>query len=178
MICCKCKKDFDLSFFYKDKYKPSGFKPRCKSCDSLSVDKARRKEYEAAYYSDKENKERKRDVVRRSCEKNKKAYAKKRKEYLMTDRGMATHRKQTQKRYALKKSAFVEDVPPYDLFIEQGGVCYICDGVFAFKNMELDHIEPIAGGGKHKKDNCKMACVKCNRSKGSKPLSEVMYQMV
>ena len=178
MICCKCKEDLDVSFFYKDKHKTTGYKPRCKACDKLSVDKKRRADYEKKYYADPIKKDAKRALVRASCEKNKKLYAKRRREYLKTDKGISMHRKQTQKRYALKKSAFIEDVSPMDLFNEQGGICYICDSKFTFKEMELDHIVPLAKNGKHEVKNCKMACAKCNRSKGAKSLSEVIYQMV
>lgn len=178
MICCKCKNDLDVSLFYKDKHKPSGYKPRCKGCDKLSVDKVRRAKYEKEYYSDQSKKEAKRAVVRASCKKNKETYAEKRRAYLKTDKGMSMHRRQTQKRYATKKLAFVEDVSPIDLFNEQDGVCYICESKFTFKQMELDHIVPLSKGGKHEIKNCKMACVKCNRSKGAKSLSEVIYQMV
>lgn len=178
MICCKCKNDLEVTLFYKDKHKPSGYKPRCKKCDKLSIDKKRRATYESNYYSDPEKRNKKRAVVRASCEKNKEAYAKKRREYLKTDKGISMHRKQTQKRYALKKLAFVEDVSPIDLFNEQCGICYICKGKFTFKQMELDHIVPLSKNGKHEIKNCKMACVKCNRSKGAKSLSEVIYQMV
>lgn len=178
MICKKCGEDKDSGYFYNDKSKPSGKKPRCKDCDKLSMDKENRREYEKNYWSDPDRKEKKRQMVRVSMEKNKAAYAEKRREYLKTDAGIAMYRKQTQKRYSMTKAAFVEDVNPMELFIEQGGVCYLCKSTFSFKEMELDHVHPIARGGKHERSNCKMACVRCNRSKGSKTLEELSYQMV
>ena len=177
MLCKHCGKDKPDSEFYNDKSRPNGKKPRCKPCDLLSVDKKRRREYEKKYWSEPVKKEEKKQRVKKIMERNKERYAEVRRKYLKTDAGIAMHRKQTQKRYALKKAAFVEDVNPMDLYKEQGGVCYICKGSFEFKQMELDHVFPIARGGKHKKDNCKMACRHCNRSKGSKTLEELSYQM-
>lgn len=177
MICCHCKKDKEPSDFYNDKSRPNGKKPRCKPCDLLSVDKKRRREYEKKYWSDPKKKEEKRKRIKGIWEKNKEKYADVRREYLKTDAGRSMYRKQTQKRYALSKAAFVEDVNPIDLFNDQDGVCYLCNQKFEFKEMELDHVFPISLGGKHEKSNCKMACRHCNRSKGSKTLEELSYQM-
>jgi hypothetical protein len=66
MKCKHCNKDKDISMFYKDKSKPSGFKPRCKLCDLLSVDVSRRKKYEAEYWSDPERKKKKKASVKKS----------------------------------------------------------------------------------------------------------------
>jgi 5-methylcytosine-specific restriction endonuclease McrA len=177
LICKHCKKDKPESEFYNDKSKPNGKKPRCKKCDKLSMNVENRRVYEAKYWADPERAKKKKAQVKNSMIKNKEQYAEKRREYLKTDAGISMYRKQTQKRYAMKKSAFVEDVNPIDLYHEQSGICYICGKEFTFKEMELDHIHPIAKGGLHKKDNCKMACRHCNRSKGSKSLEEMIYQM-
>ncbi len=176
--CCYCGESKDLSCFYNDKSKPDGKKPRCKTCDKLSRDPEKRKKYEREYLADPDRAKKKRSVIRKSMQKNKEKYAERRREYLKTDKGRAMYRKQTQKRYALRRSAYVEDVNPVELFKSQGGKCYLCDGVFKFEEMELDHVKPLAKGGKHEKANCKMACARCNRSKGAKTLEEFIYQMV
>lgn len=173
MRCKHCKKDKLESDFYNDKSKPSGKKPRCKPCDKLSRDPKKRREYEAVYWSDPDRARKKKAQVRESMSKNKVAYAEKRRAYLKTEAGIAMHRKQTQKRYATKKLAFIENVSPVELFNEQCGICYICKGNFLFKEMELDHVHPISKGGLHEKVNCKMACRHCNRSKGVKSLEEM-----
>lgn len=176
MICCYCKEEKDSSLFYKDKHTKTGFKPRCKSCDSLSLNKENRAIYEKTYRE--KNKDKRKEIVKKSMLINIEHHKQKRKEYLKTESGQSSYRKYTQKRYSLRKSAFIENVSPLDLYNEQNGICYICNNNFTFKEMELDHIYPIARGGKHEKSNCKMACVKCNRSKGAKLLEEVCYQMV
>lgn len=178
MQCVHCKEEKNPSEFYNDKSKPSGKKPRCKPCELKYIDKAGRAKYEKEYYSHPDRAEKKKDQVRKSMNKHKEAYKEKRREYLKTDKGIAMYRRQTQKRYAMRKAAFVENVDPLELYTEQAGVCYLCGGKFEFKEMELDHVHPIAKGGKHQKSNCKMACAKCNRSKGSKTLEELSYQMV
>lgn len=178
MICKHCGEDKPESEFYNDKSKPTGKKPRCKPCDLLSRDKAKRAKYEAEYWSHPDRVEKKKMHVRASMKKNKEKYAEKRRAYLKTEEGSAVYRKYTQKRYAMAKQAFVEDVDSYEIFKEQDGVCYLCKGKFKFKEMELDHVHPIAKGGLHEKKNCKMACARCNRSKGSKTLEELSYQMV
>lgn len=177
MKCVHCGKCKDSSFFYNDKSKPSGKKPRCKECDKLSRNVEKRRAYEKEYWSHPDRIEKRRKQSRDTMKRHAERYAKRRKEYLKTDEGSAMYRRYTQKRYALRKAAFVEDVCPMQLYEDQGGVCYLCKGTFDFKSMELDHVKATAKGGKHEKKNCKMACRRCNRSKGSKSLEELSYQM-
>jgi 5-methylcytosine-specific restriction endonuclease McrA len=174
--CCLCNEKKDEQSFYNDKSKPSGKKPRCKSCDKTSLNKEARREYEKKYRE--ENKEKRAAIVKKSMSKNIEHHKEQRRRYLKTDGGRTMYRKQTQKRYAIRKAAFVEDVDVMSLFLEQSGVCYLCGGAFEFKDMECDHVRPLAKGGLHEKSNCKMACSSCNRSKGAKLLEELSYQMV
>lgn len=174
--CTRCFLEKDESCFYAMKQSISGYRPECKLCTKTGVDKNKRREYEASYRQ--KNLEQRRRLARESSARNKDHHKEVRRKYLQTDAGKSMYRKQTQKRYALKKSAFVEDVSPMDLFNQQGGVCYLCQKVFEFKGMELDHVIPISRGGKHEKSNCKMACVKCNRSKGSRTPEEMIYPLV
>jgi len=178
MECIKCRKNLSLDNFYNDNSKSSGKKPRCKKCELLYIDKDRRRKYEAEYWSHPDRIEKKRKKQRDHMAANKDKYKEKRKEYLKTDKGIAMYRRQAQKRYAMEKAAYVENVDPLEVYQSQDGVCYLCNGKFTFKEMEMDHVHPIAKGGKHKRSNCKMACVKCNRSKGSKTLEELTYQVV
>lgn len=168
MVCCHCKEDKDVSLFYKNKKTKSGYTFRCKECSKLYINKEKRLEYERKYWGNR--REDRRAQILKSHNMNKEHHKQKRQEYLKTENGQSSYRKYTQKRYALRKSAFVEDVSPIELYDGQNGICYICKGKFDFKQMELDHVMPIAKGGKHEKSNCKMACAKCNRSKGSKIL--------
>lgn len=173
MNCIKCKENKPLENFYKDKQKKSGFKPRCKECEKLYIDRERRSEYEKKYWG--ERKERRADIVKRSTEKNSQKHKKKRKEYLKTDAGINTQRKSGQVTRCKKAGVYVEHVGPLSLYSAQGGICYLCDNKFTFKDMEIDHVIPVSKGGKHEPENVKMCCGTCNRRKGAKSLSEVIY---
>jgi len=174
--CCKCGEEKQEDNFYKDKSKPSGFKPRCKPCDSMSRDKAKRAIYEKEYW-DKRREER-RKIILESYNNNSEKHKKKRREYLDSANGNANHRKHSQTRRARERNAFVEVVNPKEKYDFQNGVCYICENKFSFSDMECDHVIPLAKGGLHEGKNIKMACIHCNRSKGAKVLKEVCYQMV
>jgi len=60
-----------------------------------------------------------------------------------------------------------------ELFLEQKGTCYICSQDLTQlkrKNVHLDHITPLARGGRHILDNVAWSCSSCNLSKGDKLL--------
>ncbi len=45
------------------------------------------------------------------------------------------------------------------------GVCYYCGGVFVPKDLTMDHIVPLARGGRSTKDNLVTCCKDCNNKK-------------
>ena len=45
------------------------------------------------------------------------------------------------------------------------GVCYYCEQRFPPKELTLDHLVPLARGGKSTKGNCVPACKDCNNRK-------------
>lgn len=45
------------------------------------------------------------------------------------------------------------------------GVCHYCGKEVAPKNLTLDHIVPLARGGRSTKGNCVPACKDCNNQK-------------
>lgn len=174
--CCHCGELKDESLFFRDKHKPSGFKPRCKPCDLLSVNKSRRKAYEKEYWDGR--REERRKQISASMEKHKEKYKSRRKVYLATPDGRAMYRRYTQTRSALRRRAFVEVVDPRSVYEEQGGVCYLCLCRSDFSDCHLDHVIPLSMGGRHERENTAIACATCNLSKGAKPLWEVFHQMV
>lgn len=171
--CCHCGEEKSQDNFYKDKQKVTGFKPRCKVCEKSYIDLANRKKYESIYREN--NKEKRAEIVKKSMQKNIEHHKAVRNIYRKTEAGIASFRKYTQTRYARMKSAFVEYVKPLEIYKSQSGICYLCGEKFTFKQMELDHVMPIALGGLHEYSNVKMACLPCNRSKGSKVLKGVGY---
>ncbi len=52
------------------------------------------------------------------------------------------------------------------------GVCYYCNKKFPAKELTMDHIVPIARGGKSTKNNVAPCCKACNTEKKSKLLME------
>ena len=50
--------------------------------------------------------------------------------------------------------------------------CYYCQKAVAITGFELDHLVPLARGGRHDVTNFVLACQFCNRSKGTKLLHE------
>lgn len=178
LTCKKCEKTLDESNFYNDRSKPSGKKPRCKSCDKLSIDKNRRREYEKKYWSEPSRREKKKEQIKKSMIKNMDNHKRKRKEYLLTENGINTQRKAGQVTRCKKANAYIEHVDPLELYQEQNGVCYMCLEQFDFKSMEMDHVIPISKGGKHEISNVKMCCPECNKKKGAKLLEELSYQVV
>ncbi len=48
------------------------------------------------------------------------------------------------------------------------GICYHCGGKFPKEQLTMDHLVPIARGGKSTKNNCVVCCKECNTKKGHK----------
>ena len=53
------------------------------------------------------------------------------------------------------------------------GICYHCEKKFAPTELTMDHLIPIARGGKSDKKNCVPSCKDCNTLKGSKTRAEM-----
>lgn len=47
------------------------------------------------------------------------------------------------------------------------GLCYYCGEKFAFKDITMDHLVPLARGGRSTKDNLVPCCKDCNNLKKS-----------
>ncbi len=53
------------------------------------------------------------------------------------------------------------------------GVCYHCEQNFKTSDLTMDHLIPIARGGKSDKKNCVPSCKECNTKKGYKTRAEL-----
>lgn len=89
---------------------------------------------------------------------------------------MSAHR---HKRRALMREAYVEDVVASEIFKRDEWVCGICgediDSGLEWPDpmsVTLDHIVPLAAGGKHERANCQAAHYSCNSRKGARIASE------
>ena len=53
------------------------------------------------------------------------------------------------------------------------GLCYHCEKKFKAEDLTMDHLIPIARGGKSDKKNCVSSCKQCNTKKGNKTRAEL-----
>lgn len=174
--CCFCNKILDESYFYKDKSKTSGYKPRCKKCDRLSLDIQKRKEYERNYRI--KNYQKRKDIVLRSIRKNIEHHKNIQTQYRKTDNFHILHRKHGATRRARMANAFIEQVNYQEIYLQANKKCYYCGIDLLFSNAEFDHYIPISKGGKHEFSNIKCSCIKCNRAKAASLPQEVSNQVV
>lgn len=172
--CTRCKNTKMEDDFYNDKNRSNGKTAQCKACMKEGLDRERRREYEREYKG--RHPEKRAAIARNWYEKNKSHHKATREAYLKTEQGRATYRKYTQKRYALRKEAFVEPVDVFGIYQAQDGICYLCGSRREFGEMHADHVIPLSKGGKHETANIKMACAKCNLSKGAKEVEVALVQ--
>lgn len=59
------------------------------------------------------------------------------------------------------------------IYERQDAVCRICVEYMAFHDMEIDHIQSLASGGKNEMKNYQGVHRHCNREKSSKSLSQI-----
>jgi hypothetical protein len=59
----------------------------------------------------------------------------------------------------------------FDVFKRDGFVCQYCGAHPPAVILEVDHIHPVAAGGKNRMDNLITSCFDCNRGKGAGLLS-------
>jgi 5-methylcytosine-specific restriction endonuclease McrA len=82
------------------------------------------------------------------------------------------------KRRAIKLAATVGDPKAISAIYRQAREnkkvrCYLCGQFIPVGQRHVDHIVPLAKGGKHTASNLAIACVSCNTSKGAKMPADV-----
>jgi len=70
----------------------------------------------------------------------------------------ATIRREREKARALRKQGWWQSKV-------SKGICHYCEQTFSAKELTLDHLVPIARGGRSTKGNCVPACKECNNRK-------------
>lgn len=56
------------------------------------------------------------------------------------------------------------------------GVCYYCGERFPKELLTMDHVVPIARGGRSTKKNCVVSCKGCNTEKGHRMSVEMAFE--
>jgi len=109
-------------------------------------------------------------------------YGNKHRRYCSTDCSEKSNKRVAKrKRRALERGVEAEAVNPSDIFNRDGWCCHLCGirtprrlrGTRDDRAPEMDHIIPLAVGGKHVADNLACACRRCNIAKGSKELGQL-----
>lgn len=85
------------------------------------------------------------------------------------------------KRRAIERGVQAETFDPFEIFNRDGWRCHLCGvrtpkrlrGSYDSRAPELDHIVPIALGGKHTRTNTACACRRCNIAKGARALGQL-----
>jgi 5-methylcytosine-specific restriction endonuclease McrA len=153
LLCTACNRVLPKSCFTERKSRTRGHASWCKECYRTRRDKAKAVAYAKTYYAAN-------------------LLAKKAAKRRWIDENPDKHRAQSSRRRAALAGACLVAVTADDIaarFAVYGNRCAYCgvDGP-----MTLDHVKPIALGGKHMPANIRPACKSCNSSKSGRPLHE------
>lgn len=163
LICCHCKQSKLTSEFYRDRSRKTGFRPRCKVCEKLYVNKELRRKYEKEYRL--KNPEKRKKILANWYIENKASYTIYLKKYRQTEGYKILRRNHDENRRARLRNQFVEKVDLYSIYL-QSPFCFYCKKPLLLNGVEFDHFIPLAKGGLHCKENIRVSCCSCNRRKG------------
>lgn len=79
-------------------------------------------------------------------------------EWIEIDRDEAHIRRERQRARELRKT-------PYFQELFRKGICHYCGGKFPAEELTLDHIVPVARGGRSTRGNLVVCCRACNQKK-------------
>ena len=177
--CSKCGTAKLIGMFNKDKRRPDGHGYQCKACQKArSKDNYKKHAQKKRHVSNyQKNKEQRREYAReRYSEKSEEILAQQ-KEYHKSKGGKAVLKKAHDKRanaiknnkgipytkFDIIKRDSVELENPVSGEMDNYPVCGICGlPIFDLSDLHLDHIVPIAEGGKDCRDNMRCTHSKCN----------------
>jgi len=198
--CSKCKQIKPLSNFHKSKAAKSGHKPACKQCkylenkvyrnenaekikqikkawdlknpEKLAEYRKKANSYPSAYIREKARlyHQKNKDKLNARCRQWRAANHEKARELEKNYRlaNPQVGRLQNQRRRALKAQAGVYKITEKDCIKILAKPCFYCGN----QSSHLDHVVPLALGGRHSIGNLVASCVKCNTSKNKKTIME------
>lgn len=83
------------------------------------------------------------------------------------ERNRALARNKSNKRYAVTKAAFFENVDVQVVWESFDGICHLCGLPADPDGWHVEHVVPIACGGSHSYQNCAVSHPSCNQSKNA-----------
>lgn len=169
--CGSCKSDLDLAAFAKNRSRYDGLQNYCRACSNAatmrSISKDRTKSRERALRYKATHKE---EVKAREYAwywNNRETEIARRLQHLKDNPEL--HSNNSQKRRARLANNGVFYVSKKELVNLYSRPCFYCG---AKQNITLDHVVPIARGGRHSIGNLVAACKSCNSSKHKKFIME------
>ena len=190
--CSTCGETLHISRFYPKK--PSGYRSVCKSCGNTAAVEWQRENPEKARLATNEwrarDPEHARELDRKNYHKDPQRAVQRVLEYQKRNRKMLTDKTndwyktpagklcasvQHHRRRARLANAYCPDAD--DRVRELRGSpqqCYICGKWVSEEEVTIDHVVPLARGGKHEASNLMPSCSFCNTSKGARKLEEVL----
>ena len=144
--CRKCKKVLSFNNFYKHPAGKHGLNPRCKTCIL---------EYKKIHNALPE-------TMKKNSERNKKYRAEHTKNKEAAAHWRHRRSSRTRRRHP---EAEVRYISNKDIRRLKASSCFICE---SSKNLQVDHLIPLALGGRHSIGNLQALCQSCNRAKFNK----------
>lgn len=177
--CSNCKIQKDLSKFSKNSSNKDGLSYECKECckkrqkkwienNRDHVNEYNRK-YRNNWTEDQKNNKKKKDKEWR--EKNKGAARNYRKKYKLKNKEKIVY--EDNKRRKIKQSVTFY-ISPKEVNRISNSPCFICGSK---ENIHVDHIIPIARGGRHSIGNLQPLCSYHNLRKGKMLMKEYMVKL-
>lgn len=192
--CTRCKEAKSLSEFTKNKGTKDGLAIYCRSCKSAmkrealekNGDKIREQKRACHHRYREKNNERSRlwtaenkdrlNAEQRARYASDEAY----RDYMRANALSWPKKnpeafKAIQKRRDERMKAIGGEIPDelkIEIWLDQEERCAYCGITLQFQECETDHLLAVSRGGTNERDNLRVACEHCNRSKGTKTLEE------
>jgi len=183
--CGKCDIIYELSLFYKDKSRKSGYDCYCKKCrkqyEQSKQGKVRRKKYYASTKGIEKKKEWRSSLSGMISEKRYRQSEKRKQvmeKYNQSEKGIVTRATIRHKRRTKIKDLSKKIIR--EIYEQSDGTCYYCGIIVTTNNYPsstyrtIEHIIPIVKGGTNDRENLVICCCKCNCSKNNKDMMEFL----
>ena len=181
--CTKCVETKKLEYFYRNNTGVFGRSSWCKRCckqhDAIRQNTEKHRAKNRAYYylnKDAFAKYQQEYLTRPEIREQRRKYER---EYSKTPIGKEISRRKNDKRRAIEKKAYLEDIPQsfINLLLQkQDGCCAYCSISFDESpfSYEVEHLIPYERGGFNLRGNVHLACKSCNSSKCAKTHDEYL----